>query len=95
MNKSKLEVTCQQLREQVKIWWSRLADDDLDRVTGNVDQFSGQIQTEYGYSRQPAQQEFDQRRDSLSEILAKRIEKEFERRLAKLEARQQNRELTR
>ena len=95
MTKSVFEALWKQMRGQVKSWWNKFTDDDLERVAGNYDQFLGLIQTRYSYTRQQAEEEFDQRRASLREILAKRVEKEFERRLAKIQTRQQNYDLTR
>ena len=92
MNSSLFEAAWKQLRVQIQAGWrtSSVPNDHLQRVAGNFDQFIGPIQVTYGYARQRAEVEFDLRRGSLREILEKRIEEEFRRRPAKIEARQKN-----
>jgi uncharacterized protein YjbJ (UPF0337 family) len=46
---------------QAKIWWGKLTDDDLEKVGGKLDKFMGLIQEKYGYTREKAEQEFNQR----------------------------------
>jgi hypothetical protein len=52
------------------------------------------LQEKYRYTPQHAQDEFDQRRGSLHEIIERRVEEEFSRRLAKIEARQKIHDFT-
>lgn len=49
------------MRGQAKVWWGKLADDDLEKAGGKADQLIGLLQQKYGYSREKAEQEFDQR----------------------------------
>jgi uncharacterized protein YjbJ (UPF0337 family) len=69
MNKDEFEGKWKQMRGQVKEWWGKLTDDDLERVGGKFDQLIGVIQDKFGYTRE-------------------RVEKEFNGRMAKLEANQ-------
>jgi uncharacterized protein YjbJ (UPF0337 family) len=46
---------------QIKEWWGKLTDDDLDQAGGNADQIVGLIQQKYGYTRQRAEEEFNRR----------------------------------
>jgi uncharacterized protein YjbJ (UPF0337 family) len=50
-----------QLRGELKTWWGKLNDDDLDRVGGQKDKLVGLIQERYGYAREQAEQEVDWR----------------------------------
>src|SRR4249920_627211 len=48
-----------QMRGELKSWWGRLADDDLERVGGHKDQLIGLVQEKYGYAREHAEQEVE------------------------------------
>ncbi len=50
-----------QLRQQVKGWWDRLTDADLEQVAGNKDRLIRAIQGRYAYARERAEQEVDRR----------------------------------
>jgi uncharacterized protein YjbJ (UPF0337 family) len=50
-----------QLRQQVKSWWDRLTDADLEQVAGNRDRLIRAIQGRYAYARERAEQEVDRR----------------------------------
>jgi uncharacterized protein YjbJ (UPF0337 family) len=49
------------LRQQVKIWWDRLTEADLDQVAGNKERLVRAIQGRYGYVRERAEQEVERR----------------------------------
>lgn len=53
------------LREQLKRWWDQLTDADLEQVvsqaTGQRDQLIRVVQQKYGYARERAEQEVNQR----------------------------------
>ena len=49
------------MRGQVKEWWGKLTDDDLDRAEGKADRLVGLLQEKYGYSREKAEEEFNRR----------------------------------
>jgi uncharacterized protein YjbJ (UPF0337 family) len=61
MNKDIFEGKWKEMRGQVKEWWGKLTDDDLDKVAGNAEQIVGLLQQKYGYTRQRAEEEFNRR----------------------------------
>jgi uncharacterized protein YjbJ (UPF0337 family) len=61
MNSDIFEGKWKQMRGQVKIWWGKLTDDDLDKVEGNFDKMIGLLQMKYGYTRQQAEEEIEKR----------------------------------
>jgi uncharacterized protein YjbJ (UPF0337 family) len=50
-----------QLRGQVRGWWGKLTDDDVEKVGGNYDKLIGLLQEKYGYTKQQAEQEYEMR----------------------------------
>ena len=61
MNKDIFEGKWKETRGQVKEWWGKLTDDDLERVGGKADQLIGLLQQKYGYTRQRAEEEINRR----------------------------------
>jgi len=61
MNRDIAEGKWKEMRGQVKMWWGKLTDDDLDKANGKADQLIGLLQQKYGYTREQAEKEFDQR----------------------------------
>ena len=61
MNQDIFEGKWKQLKGQVKEWWGKLTDDDLEQVGGKYDQFVGMLQEKYGYTRERAEEEIDRR----------------------------------
>jgi uncharacterized protein YjbJ (UPF0337 family) len=56
-NKDVLAGKWKQTRGKVKQMWGKLTDDDLERISGQVDVLVGKIQERYGYTREQAEQE--------------------------------------
>jgi len=50
-----------QIRGQAQQWWGKLTDDDLEHVDGKLEQFFGVLQAKYGYTREVAEEAFNQR----------------------------------
>jgi uncharacterized protein YjbJ (UPF0337 family) len=50
-----------QMRGELKSWWGKLTDDDLDRIGGQKDKLIGLVQEKYGYARDYAEQEVERR----------------------------------
>lgn len=50
-----------QMREQVKTWWSRLTDADLDEIHGNPELLVSMLQLRYGYTLERAEEEVRER----------------------------------
>lgn len=59
MNRDVFEGKWKQLRGDVKKFWGKLTDDDLDQINGDRDKFIGRLQERYGYSKQQAELELD------------------------------------
>jgi len=59
MNNDVFQGKWKQIRGQVKVWWGKLTDDDLDKVNGEYDKFIGLLQQKYGYTRQQAEEEYE------------------------------------
>ena len=60
MNKDIFEGKWKQLRGEIRGWWGKLTDDDVDKVNGQFDVFIGLLQERYGYTREEAEDELDQ-----------------------------------
>jgi uncharacterized protein YjbJ (UPF0337 family) len=61
MNKDIFEGKWKQIRGEARAWWGKLTDDDLDRAGGKFDALAGLLQEKYGYTRERAAEEIDQR----------------------------------
>lgn len=46
-----------QLRGDVKKFWGKLTDDEIDQIDGNKDKLIGKLQEHYGYTRERAEDE--------------------------------------
>jgi len=55
------------MRGQVKEWWGKLTDDDLEQVDGKADQLVGLLQQKYGYTREYAELEFNRKIEVVKE----------------------------
>ena len=65
MNDDVLAGKWKQMRGQVKEWWGKLTDDELDQAAGRSEQMVGLIQEKYGYTRERAQDEYNSRRKAV------------------------------
>jgi uncharacterized protein YjbJ (UPF0337 family) len=61
MNNDIFQGKWKQLRGQVRGWWGKLTDDDVEKVGGNYDKLIGLLQEKYGYTKQQAEQEYELR----------------------------------
>jgi uncharacterized protein YjbJ (UPF0337 family) len=61
MNQDVLKGNWKQLRGDLKTWWGKLTDDDLDKIEGNWDKFIGTLQERYGWERERAEREAENR----------------------------------
>ena len=61
MNKDIVEGKWKQMRGEVKAWWGKLTDDDLDRAAGKFEVLAGILQEKYGYTREAAAEEIEKR----------------------------------
>ena len=60
MNKDIFERRWKQVRGEVRGWWSRFTEADLDTVAGQFEVFLVLLREKYGYSRARAVKEIDQ-----------------------------------
>jgi uncharacterized protein YjbJ (UPF0337 family) len=56
-----------QMRGELKTWWGKLTDDDVDRIGGQKDKLIGLLQERYGYAREQAEQEMERRLQEYNE----------------------------
>jgi uncharacterized protein YjbJ (UPF0337 family) len=54
MNEDILKGKWRQIQGDVKKWWGKLTDDDIDRIEGSNEKLAGILQERYGYTRQAA-----------------------------------------
>jgi len=50
-----------QMRSQVKVWWGKLTDDDLENFGGKFDPLIGLFQEKYGYIWRQAEADYQER----------------------------------
>lgn len=48
------------MKGRVKERWSKLTDDDVNRIEGRFEQLAGKIQEKYGKSREDAEREINE-----------------------------------
>ena len=58
MNNDIFATRWREMRDQLKEWWDKLTDDELDEAGGDADQVISLIQEKYGYTRERAEEEF-------------------------------------
>jgi len=61
MNTDIFEGRWKQMRGDLRSWWSKLTDDDLENIAGHKDKLLGVLQEKYGYTREEARREVDRR----------------------------------
>ncbi len=61
MNRDVFEGKWKEMRGQVREWWGKITDDELEETGGKADQLVGLVQQKYGYTREQAEAEFDKR----------------------------------
>jgi uncharacterized protein YjbJ (UPF0337 family) len=61
INRDILAGKWKQIRGELKTWWGRLTDDDVDTIGGQKDKLTGLLQEKYGYTREKAEQEIERR----------------------------------
>lgn len=65
MNQDIFEGKWKEMKGQVKEWWGKLTDDDLERVEGKADQLVGLLQQKYGYTKEYAEEEINRRLEAV------------------------------
>ncbi len=65
MNQDVFEGKWKEMKGQVREWWGKLTDDDLEKAAGKADQLIGLLQQKYGYTKEQAEAEFNRRIEAL------------------------------
>ena len=60
MNEDIMRGKWEQVRGELKKWWERLNDDDIQRIEGSTDELALLLQERYDYSRQEALFQIDE-----------------------------------
>ncbi len=50
-----------EMKGNVRQWFGKLTDDDIEEVKGNRDKLLGKLEQRYGWNRMQAEQELDRR----------------------------------
>jgi uncharacterized protein YjbJ (UPF0337 family) len=67
VNTDILEGKWKQMRGQMKEWWGKLTDQDLDVIAGKRDQLIGALQEKYGWAKRDAENEVSRRLREMDE----------------------------
>src|SRR5262249_46495078 len=67
VNTDVLEGKWKQMRGQMKEWWGKLSDDDLDVIAGKREKLIGTLQEKYGWARRDAENEVARRLHDIDE----------------------------
>lgn len=54
MNNDVIRGNWSKMKGNVKQYWGKLTDDEIDQIDGKFDEFVGRIQERYGYSKEEA-----------------------------------------
>lgn len=66
MNWDQVEGKWQQMKGFVRERWGKLTDDDFDQIAGRRERFLGKLQERYGISREQAERDLEEWRNSLA-----------------------------
>ena len=61
MNEDIFEGKWKEMKGQIKEWWGKITDDELEQANGKAEQIVGLLQQKYGYTREAAEEEFNRR----------------------------------
>lgn len=61
MNNDIFQGKWKQMKGSVKQWWGDLTDDDLDQIDGQREKLEGKLQERYGWTKEQAREEVNQR----------------------------------
>jgi uncharacterized protein YjbJ (UPF0337 family) len=73
MNQDIAEGKWKEMRGQVKEWWGKLTDDELEQAAGNAEQIVGLLQQKYGYTREAAEEEFNRRIKEVKDAVGEKV----------------------
>jgi len=69
MNADIFEGKWKEMKGQIKEWWGKLTDDDLEQANGKAEQIVGLLQQKYGYTREAAEEEFNRRLEEVKDVV--------------------------
>jgi uncharacterized protein YjbJ (UPF0337 family) len=61
MNEDVFDGMWKQMKGNVREWWGKLTDDDVEKIGGKKDKLLGALQERYGYTRERADEEVSRR----------------------------------
>lgn len=61
MNDDLLQGRWKQVKGQIRQWWAKLTDEDVEKIGGRTEALISLLQARYGYTREHAQVELEQR----------------------------------
>jgi uncharacterized protein YjbJ (UPF0337 family) len=61
MNDDVLAGKWKQVKGNAHQWWGKLTDDDVDKMSGKMEELAGKLQERYGWSRERANDEINRR----------------------------------
>lgn len=61
MNEDILRGKWKQVRGQIRAWWGKLTDNDVEEIGGRWEKLVGLLQEKYGYTREYAEEEVKRR----------------------------------
>ena len=64
MNDDIFEGKWKQMKGSAREWWGKLTDDDMEQIGGKKDKLVGKLQERYGWTRERAEKELDDRMES-------------------------------
>ena len=50
MRDAGFEARWKQMRDQIRVWWDRLSDSDVDQIAGRYERLVDVLQEKYGYT---------------------------------------------
>jgi len=60
MDKEILKGKWLRVKGDVRSWWGRLTEDEVDQIQGDAEKFVGKLQELYGYRREQAEKELNE-----------------------------------
>jgi uncharacterized protein YjbJ (UPF0337 family) len=64
MNKDIFEGNWEHLKGELRQFWGKLTDNDLEEIKGNQEEIFGKLQKHYGYTKEEAEKEIKNFRNS-------------------------------
>lgn len=71
MNEDILQGKWKQVRAEVRKWWARVTDDDLDYIAGERERLMGVLQERYGYTREKAKAEIEKQLEEFQKAVGR------------------------